>query len=59
MAHYRAYLIARDDRIQKAVDLDCPDDEAAIEAAKQLVDGHDVELWQQNRKITRLANKPK
>lgn len=59
VAHYRAYLIGRDDRFEKAIDLDCADDGAAIEAAKQLVDGHDVELWQQNRKITRLQHKPK
>jgi hypothetical protein len=59
MAHYRAYVIGRDDRIQKAVDLDCTDDEAAVEAARQFVDGNDVEVWQQNRKLTRLKYKPK
>jgi hypothetical protein len=59
MVHYRAYLIGRDDRFEKAVDLDCGDDDTAIEAARQLVDGHDVELWQQNRKIARLEHKPK
>jgi hypothetical protein len=30
----------------------CDDDDAAIAAAKQLVDGRDVELWQGARKIT-------
>jgi len=30
------------------------DDEAAIVAAKQLVDDHDVELWQRDRKIAKL-----
>jgi hypothetical protein len=29
----------------------------AIKAAKQLVDGHDVELWQRDRKIERF-NRP-
>ncbi len=55
MPDYRAYLVGRDDgRFKKAVDLDCPDDSSAIEQAKQLVDGHDVELWQRDQHITRL-----
>jgi hypothetical protein len=29
----------------------CPDDETAKEHARQLIDGHDVELWQGDRKI--------
>ena len=33
-------------------DLECADDAEAMERAKQLVDGHDVELWQLARKIT-------
>ena len=31
--------------------LTCPDEAEAIKQAKQLVDGHDVELWQLDRKI--------
>jgi hypothetical protein len=52
MAEYRAYIIGDDGRFIRAVALLCPDDETAKEYAKQLVDGHDVELWQQDRKIT-------
>jgi hypothetical protein len=37
---------------------DCGDDDAAMERAKQLVDGHDVELWQNERKIARFDRKP-
>ena len=44
MAEYRAYILASDKRIMEAVDLDCPDDEAAKHSAQQLVDDHDVEL---------------
>jgi hypothetical protein len=51
MAEYRAYILGSDDRIRKAVDLFCPDDEVAKEKAKQLVNGHDVELWQLGRKV--------
>jgi len=58
MADYRAYILASDGRIAKAVELTCPDDEAAKEAAKQLVDGHDVELWQMGRKIETFKHKP-
>jgi hypothetical protein len=38
VAHYCAYQIGPDGRIRSGADLDCADDEAAIEAAKQLVD---------------------
>jgi hypothetical protein len=54
VAHYRAYQIGPDGRIKSGVDLDRPDDEAAIEAAKQLVGEHDVELWHGSRIVARL-----
>jgi hypothetical protein len=37
--------------------VDEPDDAAAIASAKQLVDGHDVELWQRDRKIAKFEQK--
>jgi hypothetical protein len=30
-----------------------------MEQAKQIVDGHDVELWQLDRKVARFDGKPK
>jgi hypothetical protein len=51
MAEYRAYILTPDDHIAQAVDLFCEDDESAKERAKQLVNGHDVELWQLGRKV--------
>jgi hypothetical protein len=33
----------------------CPNDDAAKEQAKQFVDGHDVELWQQDRQIANFV----
>jgi len=51
MSEYRAYIIGPDDQIIKAIELVLPDDDMAREYAKQLVDGHDVELWQGDRKI--------
>jgi hypothetical protein len=54
MAEYRAYMIGDDGRFMRAVELVCTDDEAATERAKQLVDGHDVELWSGPRLVVRL-----
>jgi hypothetical protein len=39
----------------KSVVVDAPDDIAAIAVAQQLVDGHDVELWQLGRKIAKSS----
>lgn len=58
MPDYRAYLIGSDGHFHKAQALQCTDDEAAKEAAKQLVDGHDVELWQLDRKVAFFPRKP-
>ena len=51
MQEYRAYIMGPDGHVQKRVDLRCSDESEAIERAKQLVDGHDVELWQLDRLI--------
>jgi hypothetical protein len=59
MAEYRAYIIAHDGKISRAVELLCPDDDTAKEYAKQLVDGHHVELWQGERRVTKFEHKPK
>ena len=58
MAEYRAYILTPDDHITVAVDLFCEDDEAAKERAKQLVNGHDVKLWQFDRKIETFKHTP-
>ena len=52
MNEYRAYLMGPDGQFKSRVDLICEHEEAAKEETKQLVDGHDVELWQLDRKIT-------
>jgi hypothetical protein len=49
---YRAYLIGEGGRILGRTDLASTDEEAAAKEARQLVDGHDVELWELDRKIT-------
>ena len=59
MPGYRAYIIGTDGHFIKAVDLDCQNDTAAFESAKQLVSGFDVELWQRDRRIARFDTRPK
>ena len=55
----RAYLVGSDGHFYKSVPLEMPDDAAAIAAAEQLIDGHDVELWQRDRKIAEFEQKTK
>ncbi len=57
MAEYRAYVLDQDGHISRAIELVCPDDEIAKEYAKRLVDGHDGELWQCDRKIASFQHK--
>ena len=58
MAEYRVYIIGPDGHFQNSVILDCADDSAAMEQARQLVNGYDVELWQHDRKIAKFDHKP-
>jgi hypothetical protein len=51
MPEYRVYTIGSDERILSRVDLVCENHEAAQEQAKQLVDGHDIELWHLDQRI--------
>lgn len=51
MAEYRAYVLGKDGRVAERVNFVCLDDDAAKAHAQQLIDGHDVELWQLDRKI--------
>jgi hypothetical protein len=51
MPEYRAYILDREGHIIRPVELFCENDDAAKEDARKLVDGHDVELWQLDRKI--------
>ncbi len=59
MAEYRAYLVDTDGHFYDVVPLICVDDAEALEKAKPLEVGHDVELWQLDRKIATLKHIPK
>ena len=54
MHAYRAYIIGSDGHIVRRIDLHCENDDDAKERAKQLVDGHAIELWDGPRKITKF-----
>ena len=51
MSGYYAYFIGDDGHITGYVTILASNDEEAKERAKHLVDGHSVELWQEDRKI--------
>ncbi len=58
MRDYRAYILGIDGhRFIKVKEFssDYPDDAAALKAAQQLVDGHEVELWDCGRLVVRLS----
>jgi hypothetical protein len=55
---YQVVMVEADGNCHKAIEIDCPDDAAAVEIAKQFIDGKDIELWQSNRKITTFEHEP-
>jgi hypothetical protein len=60
MPDYRAYIIGIDGHFIRTEFLNRhADDTAAIEAARLLVDGHDMELWDRDRLVIKLAATPK
>jgi hypothetical protein len=59
MAEYRAYIIGHDGHFVDFTPLVCPDDAEAIEKAKRLVNGRDVEIWSGARFVIKLEADPK
>ncbi len=57
MDGFYAYIIGSDGHIINRVDLAFEKQEDAENHAKSLVDGHDVELWQRDRKIATFIRK--
>ncbi len=54
MPTYRAYFIDGDDRVASYKPIEAETDAEALKAARQFVDGCDVEVWHLDRKIGRL-----
>jgi hypothetical protein len=59
MAEYRAYTVGRDGHFVGVKTLTGADDAEAIDKAKPFVDGHDIELWNGDRLVTRLETSTK
>jgi hypothetical protein len=58
MAIYRFYVLNSDATLKgSATRLDFLDDSAAINHAEQMIGGHSVELWQDDRRVGRFASK--
>jgi hypothetical protein len=59
MPDYRAYIVGIDGKIFNSIRAEFlhnhPDDATAIEAAKQLLDDHDIELWDRDRFVGRFS----
>jgi hypothetical protein len=53
---YSLYLIARSGRLVREIEVDCADDDVAIDLALQWADDHDVELWQLDRMVARFSS---
>lgn len=58
MGEYYAYRIGENGHIENRVELICDNDSEAKRLARQLVDGHAIELWQGTRMIDRLEPDP-
>ncbi len=57
VAGYRLYGLDGVDKVASAEWIEADDDQAAIAAAEQMMDGHDCELWLGPRLVTRLKRK--
>ncbi len=57
MQDYSLYIVARSGRLVREIEVDCANDDAAIDLAQQWVDDHDVELWQLDRMVARFAGR--
>lgn len=56
MLHYRFYTLRADRSIESGEVVERPDDISALEHAKEIIDGKDIEAWQGARKVFVLAH---
>jgi hypothetical protein len=55
MPEYRLYAVTRDNHFNGApAQITCESDEDAILKAQEMVNGHDIELWSGNRRVSRI-----
>ena len=57
MRQYRIFIFEGGAHMtsQPSIEIECKDDEEAANAAKQLVDGQDIELWEESRFVARFS----
>lgn len=56
MADYRLYGLDGVNKVASGEWFDAENDLSAIEVAKKMMDGHDCELWQGRRFVTRIPH---
>lgn len=59
MTAYRLYSLDGANKVASAQWFDADDDEKAVELARTMMDGHDIELWQGSRLVARIPHPPK
>ncbi|HYX47432.1 MAG TPA: hypothetical protein VE820_11505 [Sphingomicrobium sp.] len=57
MTGYRLYGLDGVNKVASGEWFEADDDEIAIEVAREMMDGHDCELWQGKRFVTRIEHK--
>jgi hypothetical protein len=57
--YYRAYILDEKGRISSFRELICADDDEAKQKVAQLLDGHDIEVWQGRRQVFTLRHTDK
>jgi hypothetical protein len=56
MSEYRFYAINPDGHVEGPPAVrDCRDDGAALKEAREMVNGHDIEVWQSTRIVAYLT----
>ena len=59
MNDYRAFTFGHDGHVTASRGFRCADDSEAIVWTKQLLDGHDIELWSGERLVVKLEHQGK
>ena len=55
MPEYRAYILDEEEHVRKRFHFNSRENQHSLVLAKGLVDGHDVELWNLDRKVAFLS----
>jgi hypothetical protein len=55
MPEYRIFALTNDNHVKDVPSvIVCRNDTEALEAAKKMLDGHDIEVWDGVRRVSRL-----